>query len=200
MAPAETPTLIPLDLTVDRYYLAAVLRALLHSILFHRRFTSERPVDVDIDALNVTYARLEDVEVERAVDDKVRAFERLVDPMSGRNRGQIAIMFFARRPKKSWFSTSEEEVCWEQWALTISIRDALSERSQLGSRRTLQTDLVAALKTISEVTNEQKEHVPPIVNSDPFPFQIMVSAHTDASWGSMFKQMIASGGPWMSTV
>ncbi|KAI8904197.1 hypothetical protein DFJ77DRAFT_481003 [Powellomyces hirtus] len=198
MAP-EPPNVIPLELTVDRYYLSAVLKALLHSILFHRRFTSERPVDVDIDALNVTYARLEDVEVERAVEDKVRSFERLVEPMSGRNRGQIAIMFFARRPKKSWFTTSEEEVCWEQWALTISIRDSLSERSQLGSRRTLQTDLVAALTAISTVTNEQKDHIPPLVSNDPFPFQIMVSSHTDASWASMFKQMISSGGPWLST-
>ncbi|KAI8827290.1 uncharacterized protein EV422DRAFT_563375 [Fimicolochytrium jonesii] len=190
---------VPIELTIDRYYLGTVLKALLHSVLFHRTFSSERPIDIDVDSLSVTYARLENAEADRAVEEKVRDFERLVEPSTGRNRGQIAMLFFARRPKKSWFTTSEEEVCWEQWVITIIVRDALSERDQLASRRTMQNDLIAALTTISHITNEQKDHIPPIVNNDPFPFQIVVSPHTDASWASMFKQMISSGGPWLST-
>lgn len=59
--PLTTPTV---DLALDRYYLVPVLKALLHTILFHRRFTSvERPVQVDLDALGVTYVRLDDPEV-----------------------------------------------------------------------------------------------------------------------------------------
>src|ERR1041385_361500 len=33
---------------------------------------------------------------------------------------QIAVMFHEKRTKKAWFSRSEEEVCWEQWAVTIN--------------------------------------------------------------------------------
>ncbi|TPX69629.1 hypothetical protein SpCBS45565_g02265 [Spizellomyces sp. 'palustris'] len=189
---------MPVELVVDRYYLAAVMKALLHSILFHRRFTSERPMEIDLDALNVTYARLEDPELERAVDEKVRMFDKALEPLSGRNKGQIAVMFFERRAKKSWFTKTEEEVCWEQWVITITIRESRTEREHIDARRALQKDLVTALTSISQMTNEQKDHIPPIVNNDPFPFQIVISSNSDASWTSMFKQMISSGGPWLS--
>ncbi|RUP43078.1 hypothetical protein BC936DRAFT_137659 [Jimgerdemannia flammicorona] len=29
-------------------------------------------------------------------------------------------MFYEKRAKKAWFGKSEEEVCWEQWAITIT--------------------------------------------------------------------------------
>ncbi|KAI9094301.1 hypothetical protein DFS34DRAFT_651988 [Phlyctochytrium arcticum] len=190
------PIAIPLEITVDRYYMTSVLKALLHSILFHRRFTSEMPQDVDLDRLDITYAKLSDPEVETIVDEKVRQFDRAMEPGAGKNKGQMAVMFFERRPKKSWFTKSEEEVCWEQWVLTITIHTSRTEREQIDARRQIQKDLVTVLQTISQVSNEQKDHIPPIVNNDPFPFQIVVSSNGDASWTSMFKQMITSNSPW----
>ncbi|KAJ3046978.1 hypothetical protein HK097_000349, partial [Rhizophlyctis rosea] len=105
----------PLELVVDRYYLKDVLRAVLHSIIFHRSFEVIRPREVDIEQLGVTYVCSEDAEVENTIEDKVAALVRTVDAPGASNKVQLAVMFFERRPKKakSWFAKSEPEVCWE---------------------------------------------------------------------------------------
>lgn len=105
-------------------------------------------------------------------------------------------MFFKKRPKKTWFTKSEEEVCWEvielyvspmiiadmqsvlcqQWLLSLDIRDCVTERQQIDSLRILQKDLTSALIKISQLTNEQKEHIPAITSNDAFPFQVKISS------------------------
>ncbi|KAJ3188969.1 hypothetical protein HDU85_004686 [Gaertneriomyces sp. JEL0708] len=168
------PVVLPLEITVDRYYLSASLKALIHSILFHRRFTPEKPVDVDVDSLGVTYVKLENPEVERAVEEKVRMLEKALDPTTGRNKGQLALMFFEKKSKqkKSWFAKTEEDTCWEQWVLSVAVREVRSEREQLDSRRLLQRDLQQALMAISTTTNEQRDHIPPLKNEEPFPVEV----------------------------
>ncbi|KAI9011023.1 hypothetical protein BC832DRAFT_590284 [Gaertneriomyces semiglobifer] len=219
------PVVLPLEITVDRYYLSASLKALIHSILFHRRFTPEKPVDVDVDSLGVTYVKLENPEMERAVEEKVRMLEKALDPTTGRNKGQLALMFFEKKSKqkKSWFAKTEEDTCWEvcwdrcekrghswyrhayernrrfqQWVLSVAVREVRSEREQLDSRRLLQRDLQQALMAISTTTNEQRDHIPPLKNEEPFPVEMAVSTTSDASWTSVLKQMISSSGPWLS--
>ncbi|KAJ3040671.1 hypothetical protein HDV00_010564 [Rhizophlyctis rosea] len=150
---------------------------------------------MDIEQLGVTYVCLEDSEVENTIEDKLAALTRLLDAPGSPNKTQLAVMFFERRPKKSWFSKSEEEVCWEQWLITLTTTTSKTEREQIEARKSLRENLVNALTTISQKTNEQKEHIPPITNNDPFPFQIVTLNTADVSWTSMLRQFVSTGGP-----
>lgn len=42
---------------------------------------------------------------------------------------QIAVLFYEKKQKKIWFqfSKSEELICWEQWAITITVVDPQTE-------------------------------------------------------------------------
>jgi hypothetical protein len=43
---------------------------------------------------------------------------------------QIAVLFYEKRLKNNWwqFSKSEELICWEQWAITITVLEPQSEQ------------------------------------------------------------------------
>jgi hypothetical protein len=45
------------------------------------------------------------------------------------NFHQIAVLFYEKKQKKIWFqfSKSEELICWEQWAITITVVDPQTE-------------------------------------------------------------------------
>ncbi|TPX47739.1 hypothetical protein SeLEV6574_g02476 [Synchytrium endobioticum] len=103
-------------------------------------------------------------------------------------------MFFQKRARKYWFTRTEEEVCWEQWTLSVTVGTARSEREQIEARRALEPEIEAHLMRISLRTNEHKDHVPPITNNDtyPFPFQISVSSHSDSTWSGLFKAYLPS--------
>jgi hypothetical protein len=46
-------------------------------------------------------------------------------------RGQLAVQFYEKRPRKaSWFTKAEEKVCWEQWSLNVTI---ISPRTEAGA-------------------------------------------------------------------
>ncbi|TPX35239.1 hypothetical protein SmJEL517_g02295 [Synchytrium microbalum] len=180
-----------LELNVDRFYLKEVLRALLHSIIYHRSFSMTRPYEVNLEALDI---RLDDPEIEGQVDEKISTFARTLDSYTGLVKGQIDVMFFEKRAKKYWFTKAEEEVCWEQWTLAVNVTLARSEREQIESRKALERQLLNCLFKISGKTNEEKDHIPPITNQDtyPFPFQIVTTSASETSWTSVLKSYLPS--------
>jgi hypothetical protein len=42
-------------------------------------------------------------------------------------RGQIAVQFFEKRRRKAWFTKGEEEICWEQWTLDVTLATPRTE-------------------------------------------------------------------------
>ncbi|CAG8442286.1 2037_t:CDS:2 [Ambispora gerdemannii] len=181
------PEVFPIDLTVDKSMVKDVLRALLHTVLFYRVFLNIKPREVDL--LELTYvsiddfllntfsilekAAIDDPEIEKEVEEKVMQFVHMMES-HGNQKGQIAIMFHEKRTKKAWFSKSEEEICWEQWALTIH---TVMCRTEMGN--------------IIRFVNEKKDHIPSITehNRNPFPYQIVIATTYD-SWGSMLKRIL----------
>ncbi|KAG9289813.1 hypothetical protein G9A89_015393 [Geosiphon pyriformis] len=197
------PEVFPIDLTVDRDLVGGVLRAILHTILFYRVYTNVKPKDVDF--LEITYAAIDDPEIEKEVNEKVKQFERNLESHASQ-KGQyifkkneefntspkIAVMFHEKRTKKAWFSKSEEEICWEQWAITIKTIVCRREIDQLKMRKDMNKQLNYCLLNIIRFVNEKKDHIPPITEDNkknPFPYQIVIPA-TDDSWGSMLKRML----------
>lgn len=68
---------------------------------------------------------MDDPELEELIDQRtnllIKSIEASVGVGSKIHRGQIAVEFYERRPKKAWFSKAEEKVCWEQWLLSVTL-------------------------------------------------------------------------------
>jgi autophagy-related protein 101 len=104
---------------------------ILHTIFFHRFFPSIRPKTRDV--LDLTLPVVEDVELETLIDQRTAALVRQLDTSSDMGvrstgvRGQIAVQFFEKRRRKAWFTKGEEEVCWEQWTLDVTLATPKTE-------------------------------------------------------------------------
>ena len=104
---------------------------ILHTIFFHRFFPSIRPKTRDV--LDLTLPVVEDVELETLIDQRTAALVRQLDTssdMGARNtgvRGLMAVQFFEKKRRKAWFTKSEEEVCWEQWTLDVTLATPRTE-------------------------------------------------------------------------
>lgn len=68
---------------------------------------------------------MDDPELEELIDQRtnllIKSIEASIGVGSKSHRGQIAVEFYERRPKKAWFSKAEEKVCWEQWLLSVTL-------------------------------------------------------------------------------
>ncbi|KAK5808497.1 hypothetical protein F5H01DRAFT_352206 [Linnemannia elongata] len=190
------PVMFPVELTVERSYLKDALRAILHTVLFHRVFANIKPRDMDI--LDLTIPIIDDPEVDKLVDEKIAAFVKVVDA-NPQSKGQIGIMFYEKRTKRAWFSSTSSEVCWEQWAITMNVVTNINEKDKQRSIKNMEKALSSLFLSILRTVNERKDHIPPITTSDgnPFPYQIVIPTASD-TWGSMFKRMLdtsASSSP-----
>lgn len=47
----------------------------------------------------------------------------------------MAVQFFERRRQKAWFTKAEEEVCWEQWTLDVTLATPRTESGMKELRR-----------------------------------------------------------------
>jgi autophagy-related protein 101 len=104
--------------------------AVLHTIFFHRYFPSIRPSLRDLPHLDITLPYIADPpEIENLIDARTTTLVHQLTSANTPNggvRGQIAIQFFEKRRRKSgWLGGmgrgGDEEVCWEEWLLEITI-------------------------------------------------------------------------------
>jgi autophagy-related protein 101 len=108
-----------------------VFIGILHTIFFHRFFPAIRPGTRDV--LDLTLPFVADVELETLIDQKTAALVRQLDTSSDMDarstgvRGQLAVQFFEKRRRKAWFTKGEEEVCWEQWTIDVTLATPRTE-------------------------------------------------------------------------
>ncbi|RIB09839.1 autophagy-related protein [Gigaspora rosea] len=163
--------------SIHSYYLSLNVLAILHTILFYRIFGNIKPREVDL--LDITYSAIDDPEVEKVVDEKVEQFVRNLEN-HGNQKGQISVTFHEKRTtRNAWFSRSEEDICWEQWAVTITTVICHSERDKLRIRKDMDRQLSTCLFNIIRYVNDKKDHIPPITSLDanPFPYQVNYSLY-----------------------
>jgi hypothetical protein len=77
---------------------------------------------------------VDDVELETLIDQRTATLVRQLDTSSdqgARNtgvRGLMAVQFFEKKRRKAWgFMKGEEEVCWEQWTLDVTLATPRTE-------------------------------------------------------------------------
>lgn len=97
-----------------------------------------RPIDRDL--LDITLPAVDDADLETLIDERATALMRQIDdptqhPQGGSGRGQVAIQFFEKRRRKTYFfGNADEEVCWEQWTVAITLARPRNESgSYLGN-------------------------------------------------------------------
>jgi hypothetical protein len=135
---------------------------------------------------------MDDLTVEKTVEDRIRTLVRHVD--AGQlDRVQLVVGFFEKRVKKGgWFtSKAEEDICWEQWVITVTIlwpkNDAQAKQTRLQTQQSLREALVLMMTQV----DEQKDHIPRIQANEksPFLYEVTLPA-VEESWGTMFKRML----------
>ncbi|RPD54505.1 DUF1649-domain-containing protein [Lentinus tigrinus ALCF2SS1-7] len=171
---AGHPT-ITIDLVLDRLQTKDILRAVLHSILFHRLFGTVKPITFEV--VDVTMPGVDDEEIKQLVEDKVDAFWKGIEGDANK-RGQIVVTFSEKRPRKSWFLMGEEEIPWEQWIINAEIRQP-SERERQKFNADLASTLTKSLQTmLTHASSERgRAAVPLITNASsisPFPIKMSV--------------------------
>lgn len=184
------------------------LPGILHTIFFHRFFPSVRPRTHDV--LDLTLPVVGDAELETLIEQKTSSLIRQLDTTSDLGsrssgvRGQIAVQFFEKRRRKAWFTKGEEEVCWEQWTLDVTLAIPRTESGEFTSffseaggiytdykperakvRKAMETMLLKTAMKIVTTVNREKDHIPPITTSEanPFPYQISTNPKGDG-WGA----------------
>ncbi|ORY86887.1 hypothetical protein BCR37DRAFT_376167 [Protomyces lactucae-debilis] len=169
------------------------VRALLHTILFHRLFGQVVPKQLDI--LDVPVPAVDDPHVEALVDERAAAYVKALraahtqatSAASHSNshvaRGSmpvLAIEFYEKRTRKGWFlGRAEEQVCWDSWQIAI---DSLTSPSRPGDaqRRALAQTIEQCMMQVIQTVNERNDaYIPPIPynegnNANPFPYVIEV--------------------------
>ncbi|RMZ70963.1 DUF1649 domain [Pyrenophora seminiperda CCB06] len=169
-----------LEIFADAACVKDVVKAILHTIFFHRYFTSISPLTRDL--LDLTLPAIDDVDLETLIEQKTFALVRAIDSThQPRGRGQIVVQFFEKKRRKTYFfGKADEDVCWEQWTLDVTLAQPRTETDVLKVRRAMTKSLEKAAHKIIAIVNRDKDHIPPITTTDanPFPYQIVVNPKT----------------------
>ncbi|KAJ1729866.1 hypothetical protein LPJ61_003314 [Coemansia biformis] len=181
-------------LELERSFVEPVVKAVLHTILFHRCFGNISPRENRI-LKSVTYASVDCADMLAAVDDKV---DELMQNLSSTaaSRSQISLYFTETKPRKAWFTKSEEEVCWEEWVITIQSKVCRTERELNQLLDSAEDQAKRAIFAVIQEMDRNKDHIPLIASSqsNPFPHHIVVAPATGL-WSSMIKRAMRPGIP-----
>ncbi|KAJ1993143.1 hypothetical protein GGI25_002935 [Coemansia spiralis] len=176
-------------LTLERSFIQPVVKAVLHTIIFHRYFGNITPKNNCI-LSSVTYASVDDTDVLDTVDEKV---EELMQTLSatGESQSQLSLYFTETKPRKAWFSKSEEVICWEEWTLNVQSKVSKTERELNQMQASAEDQAKRAIFLIIQKIDKNKDHIPLIANSqgNPFPYHIDVNP-ASGLWSSMIKRAI----------
>ncbi|KAF2756121.1 DUF1649-domain-containing protein [Pseudovirgaria hyperparasitica] len=173
-----------LDVFADPTCVKDVIKALLHTIFFHRLFPPLSPYTRDL--LDQTLPCITDNNLETLIDQQatslVRAIESGTTPQRG--RGQLAVLFYEKTRKKTYFSYKDDKVCWEQWRLDVTLATPRYESDVPKVRRAQEKSLHKAAMKIVTIVNKEKDHIPPITTTEanPFPYELVVNPKNDG-WG-----------------
>jgi len=173
-----------LEVFADPASAKEVIKAILHTIFFHRYFIAVSPLTRDL--LDMTLPAIDDVDLETTIDQNTTTLLRTIESThQQRGRAQLAVQFFEKKRTKKmyFFGKADEEICWEQWTLDITIATPRTESDALKVRRAMTKSLQKAAMKIVTIVNKYKDHIPPIMTTEqnPFPYHIVINPKATAS-------------------
>ncbi|KAI9009968.1 hypothetical protein CLU79DRAFT_839776 [Phycomyces nitens] len=175
---------------VPREHVKDVLRAILHSICFHRLLINITPRELRV--LETTVSTTDSPDVEILIEERVNEFVQSTS-LSQTKQAKMAVLFYEKRLKKNWyqFSKSEELACWEQWSITLSIINPQTETERYKAQRSVSRNLSQCLLDVLKMANDYKEHIPSITTTEgnPFPYQMATPTKSE-TWNAMIKRLL----------
>ncbi|KAJ1725024.1 hypothetical protein LPJ53_000750 [Coemansia erecta] len=183
------------SLVLERSLVPSVVKAVLHTILFHRYFGNVTPQENLILSDQVTYVSVDDGNVVSTVDSKVEELMQVLQQDGGKS--QVTVSFSETRGRKaSWFGTATpQSVCWEEWVVDVQALGRAHGREERAAQQRLAVDQAkhAIFQVICQA-DAHKDHIPLIASSqeNPFPYHIAV-APAAGLWSSMIKRAILPG-------
>lgn len=164
MEPRPRPPSYTLEVFADPSCVKAVVKAILHTIFFHRYFIPVTPSSHDL--LSLSLPMVQDNDLETLIDQRATTLVRAVEAIpasgsssprvgvvglaaapgggvggagaaTGAGRAQIGVSFFEtkKRKKTYFFSKADEEVCWETWTLDVTCATPRTESGRVIRRR-----------------------------------------------------------------
>lgn len=119
---------------------------ILHTIFFHRYFPAIIPQTRDVLGMDLPY--ISEAEIETLIDQRVAALARQLEMernqphhvnhhstgASGSGRGQVTVQFFEKQRRKAWFPMrGDDEVCWENWTVKVTVAEPRTEAGTASS-------------------------------------------------------------------
>ncbi|PNS15547.1 hypothetical protein CAC42_806 [Sphaceloma murrayae] len=184
-----------LDIFADRSCVKDVVKAILHTIFFHRYFTALEPKTQDL--FDVTLPIVSDAELETLIDQRATALARQfeVSPYTSSavsdaarlegGRGQVVVQFMEKKRRKGWFGgKADDDLIWESWVLDVTLATPRSDTEVVKARRAMESTLQRTAVKIINIVNRDRNHIPPITTNEtnPFPYQILVNPRSEG-WG-----------------
>ncbi|KAL0075405.1 hypothetical protein F4703DRAFT_1889011 [Phycomyces blakesleeanus] len=180
---------------VPREHVKDVLRAILHSIFFHRLLINITPRELRV--LETTVSTTDSPDVEILIEERVNEFVQNINT-SQPKQGKMAVLFYEKRLKKNWyqFTKSEELACWEQWSITLNLINPQTETERHSTKRSVSRNLSQCLLDVLKMANDYKEHIPSITTTEgnPFPYQMATPAKSE-TWNTMIKRLLVIDVP-----
>ncbi|KAK5663968.1 hypothetical protein OQA88_180 [Cercophora sp. LCS_1] len=185
-----------IEIFADQNSVRDIVRGILHTIFFHRFFPNILPQTRDVIGMDLPY--VSEAEIETLIDQRVAALARQLEMernqphhpnhhsagASGSGRGQVTVQFFEKQRRKAWFNMrGEDEVCWENWTVKVTVAEPRTEAERAKVRSATEKTLRNSVFKIMTLVNSHKDHIPPITTSganNPFPFQISVNPNQKA--------------------
>eukprot|EP00697_Spironema_sp_BW2_P010112 gnl/Spiro4/25215_TR12547_c0_g1_i1.p1 gnl/Spiro4/25215_TR12547_c0_g1~~gnl/Spiro4/25215_TR12547_c0_g1_i1.p1 ORF type:complete len:216 (-),score=59.58 gnl/Spiro4/25215_TR12547_c0_g1_i1:85-666(-) len=155
------------EIELEREYMKDVLRCFLHTIIFNRTLGAVTPREMEIDALDLTYVRV-DVrdhtrsDLDRAVDLAIDQLCRIFDAQLSVS-AVITLTFSTKEESRGWFYSKEEIKVFEQWLIPVRRKpDAYDETEKADRRATLTSAVRDRMLFILYRVNLRKDHLPPV--------------------------------------
>lgn len=196
MEPRARPTIpeYTLEVFAEPSCAKDIVKAILHTIFFHRYFIPIIPLTRDL--FDQTLPQVDDSNLETLIEQRATQLVRYVEsPTSSpyntstpSGRAQILVQFFEKKRKKSYFFSKggDEDVCWEQWVLNITCATPKTEQEKRKVRQAMEKSLSKTCMKIINIVNREKDHIPPITvaETNPFPYVITVNPKSGDNWSA----------------
>ncbi|KAI1878054.1 uncharacterized protein JN550_000236 [Neoarthrinium moseri] len=204
----QNPQEFILDVFTDPASVRDVVRAILHTIFFHRFFPSITPQSREV--LDITLPYVSNQELDTMIENRTAELDRELSAErthapnpaggvgagggpgggggggGGGGRGNISVQFFEKKRRKTWYMRAaygggDEEICWESWTVKVTVAEPRTESERAKVRKAMEQTLLTTVMKIITCVNQNKDHILPITTSEtnPFPYQIHVNQKDD---------------------
>lgn len=90
--------------------------------------------------------------------------------------GRMAISFYDTRQCKNMLGFYKlEKFVWEEWIIDINLVSPMSDKERIYYQHAVEKELVNNCGLIMRIVNEKHEHIPAVMDNNPFPFDFDIT-------------------------